>query len=85
MKIYVEKNNMQDRSAWGTELEIQGFATTLQIDVHVYTDHGSKHACLRFKPCFSNANCNSKSDLDFTYSIESRDHYDRVVPCLSSV
>ena len=83
MKGYVKDSNM-DKNALGTDIEIEVFATMLEIEVHVYSDFGRNRAWLKYKPLFLNSHCMDRSDCKiYILHNEKCDHYDRVISLLS--
>ena len=80
MNGYIEDKNM-NKCGWGTDHEIEAFATMLQIEVCVYSDFGRKRAWLKYKPLFLNSVCMDRRDYKiYVFNTEKRDHYDRVIP-----
>ena len=72
-------------NAWGTDKEITVAATMLQVDILVYSQFGKQgRKWLKFTPAFSNHNCTIPSTgiTLHLYHTPSKDHYDRVIPCL---
>ena len=82
---YVNDSGMcQD--AWGTDKEIIVAATMFQVNILTFSDFGKhKRTWLRFSPAFCNYNCTIPSvgiKLHLYHTV-SRDHFDRVIPCLA--
>ena len=71
--------------AWGTDKEITVLATMFQVDILVFSQFGKQgRTWLKFTPAFSNHNCTipSAGITLHLYHTPSRDHYDRVIPCV---
>ena len=84
---YIERTKVCSNAAWGTDKEMIVAATLFQTDILVFSQFGSKRSWQCVRPAFRNDHCTlpAAGIKLHLYHTRSNDHYDRVVPHLTSL